>query len=139
VPKTLTGTNSAKVQFGKRDLISIAKYDKYECPAGERLIYRFTCYEAKKTIHIYWSSACPRCRIKLRCTTGVCRRVSRWEHEALLEEMEDRVNHVPDCMRIRGSTVEHPFGTIKAWLGPTHFQMKTLKHVSTEKSLHVLA
>ena len=81
----------------------------------------------------------PRCSMKSQCTTGKYRRVSRWEHEVVLEEMEDRVDRMADCMRIRGSTVEHPFGTIKSWLGPTHFQMKTLKHVSTEMSLHVLA
>jgi hypothetical protein len=139
VPKTQTSNNQAKGLFGKRDFIYIAKDDEYECPAGERLIYRFTRDEAKKTIHRYWSSACPRCSMKSRCTTGKYRRVSRWEHEVVLEEMEDRVDRMPDCMRIRGSTVEHPFGTIKSWLGPTHFQMKTLKHVSTEMSLHVLA
>ena len=139
VPKTLTGTNLAKGQFGKRDFIYIAEDDEYECPAGERLIYRFTRQEANKTIHRYWSSACPQCRIKSQCTVGKYRRVSRWEHEEVLEAMEERVNRMSNCMRIRGSTVEHPFGTIKSWLGPTHFQMKTLKHVSTEMSLHVLA
>ena len=139
VPKTQTSNNQAKGLFGKRDFIYIAKDDEYECPAGERLIYRFTRDEAKKTIHRYWSSACPRCSMKSQCTTGKYRRVSRWEHEVVLEEMEDRVDRMADCMRIRGSTVEHPFGTIKSWLGPTHFQMKTLKHVSTEMSLHVLA
>ena len=139
VPKTQTSNNQAKGLFGKRDFIYIAKDDEYDCPAGERLTYRFTRYEAKKNIRRYWSSACPQCRLKSRCTTGKYRRVSRWEHEAVLEEMEDRVDRMANCMRIRGSTVEHPFGTIKSWLGPTHFQMKTLKHVSTEMSLHVLA
>ena len=95
--------------------------------------------EANKTIHRYWSSACPQCRIKSQCTVGKYRRVSRWEHVEVLEAMEERVNRMSNCMRIRGSTVEHPFGTIKSWLGPTHFQMKTLKHVSAEMSLHVLA
>jgi len=56
-----------------------------------------------------------------------------------MEAMEDRVDRMRNCMRIRGSTVEHPFGTIKSWLGPVHFQMRTLKHVSTEMSLHVLS
>jgi hypothetical protein len=65
--------------------------------------------------------------------------MGRWEHEAVMEAMEERVDRKPDCMRIRGSTVEHPFGTIKSWLGPTHFQMKRLEHVSTEMSLHVLS
>ena len=139
VPKTQTSNNQAKGLFGKRDFIYIAKDDEYECPAGERLINHCTAKDKGKVIHRYWTSACSRCRLKPRCTTGKERRVSRWEHEAVLEAMEDRVDRMPDCMRIRGSTVEHPFGTIKSWLGPTHFQMKTLRHVNTEMSLHVLA
>lgn len=59
--------------------------DEYECPAGERLIYRFT------------------------------------------------------RMQIRRSTVEHPFGTLKSWMGSTHFLTKALDRVSTETGLHVLA
>ena len=65
--------------------------------------------------------------------------MGRWEHEAVMEAMEDRVDRKPDCMRIRGNTVEHPFGTIKSWMGPTHFLMKRLENVSTEMSLHVLS
>jgi transposase len=139
VPKTQTSNSQARGLFGKRDFIYRPDDDEYECPAGERLIYRFTSQEQGKAIHRYWSSACPRCRLKEQCTTAVYRRVKRWEHEAVMDEMEERVNQKPDCMRIRGSTVEHPFGTIKSWLGPTHFQMRTLKHVSTEMSLHVLS
>ncbi len=139
VPKTQTSGNQAKGQFGKRDFIYVAEDDEYECPAGERLSYRCTTEDKGKVIHRYWSSACPDCELKSQCTTGKERRVSRWEHEEVLEAMEERVNRMSNCMRIRGSTVEHPFGTIKSWLGPTHFQMKTLKHVSTEMSLHVLA
>ena len=77
--------------------------------------------------------------MKSRCTTGQYRRVSRWEHEAVLEAMEDRVDRMSNCMRIRGSTVEHPFGTIKARMGATHFLMKGLPRVATEMALHVLA
>ena len=42
-------------------------------------------------------------------------------------------------MHTRRNTVEHPFGTIKSWMGYTHFQMRTLKNVATEMALHVLA
>jgi len=139
VPKTQTSNNQAKGLFGKRDFIYIAQDDEYECPAGERLAYRCTTEDKGKTIFRYWSTVCATCKLKSKCTTGKERRVSRWEHEEVLEAMEDRVDRMSNCMRIRGSTVEHPFGTIKSWLGPTHFQMKTLKHVSTEMSLHVLA
>jgi len=139
VPKTQTSNNQARGLFGKRDFIYHPDDNEYECPAGERLIYRFTGQDKGKSVHRYWSSACPSCRLKEKCTTADYRRVKRWEHEAVLEAMEDRVDRKPDCMRIRGSTVEHPFGTIKSWLGPTHFLMRRLENVRTEMSLHVLS
>lgn len=90
-------------------------------------------------IRRYWSSACTRCAMKSKCTTGKYRRISRWEHEAILDTVEARLAQAPEIMKLRRSTVEHPFGTIKSWMGATHFQMKTLNRVSTEMSLHVLA
>jgi len=90
-------------------------------------------------MHSYWSSNCQTCALHDQCTTGKERRVRRWEHEAVVEAMERRLDRAPEAMRIRRQTVEHPFGTLKAWMGSTHFQMKTLKHVKTEISLHILA
>ena len=87
----------------------------------------------------YWSSACTACPIKNKCTTGDYRRVSRWVHETVVERAQARLDRAPDAMRVRRATVEHPFGTIKFWMGSTHFTMKTLPRVSTEMSLHVLA
>ncbi|MET3109407.1 hypothetical protein AAKU67_004390 [Oxalobacteraceae bacterium GrIS 2.11] len=77
--------------------------------------------------------------MKNQCTPGNERRVNRWENEAVLDEMQRRLDQFPEAMRIRRETVEHPYGTIKAWMGAQHFQMKTIKHVATEMSLHVLA
>lgn len=74
-----------------------------------------------------------------RCTTSQYRRVAHWEHEDVIEALEDRLDREPHRMRVRRTTSEHPFGTLKAWMGATHFQMKTLPRVSTEMSLHVLA
>ena len=91
------------------------------------------------TLHSYWSSNCQTCSIKAECTTGKERRVTRWEYEAVIDALQARLDRDPEKMRIRRETVEHPFGTIKAWMGSTHFQTKTLKRVSTEMSLHVLA
>ena len=139
LPKPQTSSNMAKGQFGKRDFIYKPQDDEYECPAGERAIYRFTRTESNKEIRRYWTSACPGCPIKAQCTTGDYRRISRWEHEAVVERLEVRLDKEPERMRVRRQTVEHPFGTLKAWMGSTHFQTKTLKHVSTEMSLHVLA
>src|SRR6266853_2204910 len=87
----------------------------------------------------YWTNACQGCTLKGKCTTGKERRISRWEHEAVLEAVQARLDRNPDKMRERRQTVEHPFGTIKSWMGATHFQMKTLKNVGTEMALHVLA
>jgi len=101
--------------------------------------YRFSREEKGKIIRRYWSSACPSCPIKSQCTTGKNRRICRWEHEAVLDIVEERTEHEPERMAARRNTVEHPFGTIKLWMGYTHFQMKTLERVGTEMSLHVLA
>jgi len=139
LPKNQTSGNQAKGYYGKRDFIYHPEDDEYECPAGERAIYRFTREENGKHIRRYWSSDCVGCSMKPKCTTGKNRRISRWEHEAILDTVEARFEQAPEMMKVRRSTVEHPFGTIKQWMGATHFQMKTLKHVSTEMSLHVLA
>jgi len=116
------------------------KENEYTCPAGEKLIYRMTSTEKDLTLHRYWSSACNQCKIKPQCTDSKeSRRVTRWEHEEVLEELAERLENNPDAMTLRKQTVEHPFGTLKMWMGATHFQMKRLKNVKTEMSLHVLA
>ncbi len=139
VPKSMTSNSKAEGRFDKQDFIYIASDDEYRCPAGQRAIKRFTTIENGLTLHKYWSSACPRCPLKAQCTTGDYRRIARWEHEAVLEAMQLRLDRQPEMMRVRRQTVEHPFGTIKSWMGWTHFLMKTLPRVRTEMSLHVLA
>jgi transposase len=139
LPKSQTSSNQAKGLFGKQDFIYHPGDDEYECPAGERAIFRSCRQESGKMIRRYWSSSCVRCPIKSQCTIGKERRISRWEHEAILDELEARMEREPDMMKVRRSTVEHPFGTLKSWMGSTHFQMKTIKRVSAEMSLHVLA
>lgn len=139
VPKPLTSGAKAEGRFGKQDFVYVADEDVYLCPAGERLIRHMTCEERGRVLHRYWTSACTRCAIKAKCTTGYERRITRWEHEAVLETVQQRLDGNPEKMRQRRETVEHPFGTIKSWMGATHFQMKTLKHVGTEMALHVLA
>jgi hypothetical protein len=139
VPKPRTSGNKAKGLFDKADFIYHPEDDSYECPAGQKAIYRFTTIEKGMSNKRYWSSACVGCPEKEKCTTGVNRRITRWEHESILDEMSERLNLNPNVITIRKSTVEHPFGTIKAWMGSTHFLMKTLPRVSAEMSLHVLA
>jgi transposase len=139
VPKTLTSNSMADGRFGKPDFIYNARDDQYRCPAGEIAIKRFTTIEHGMEIDVYWTSACTRCAMKPQCTTSQYRRIRRWRHEAVLDAMQERLDRWPDVMRLRRSTAEHPFGTIKLWMGSTHFLTKTLAHVRTEMSLHVLA
>ena len=139
LPKPLTSGAAARGRFGKPDFRYLADEDVYICPAGERLTYRFTTMENGLTLHRYWTSACPRCPIKHRCTTGKQRRITRWEHEHVLEAVQRRLDGNPQAMRRRRETVEHPFGTIKARMGATHFLMKRLTNVRTEMALSVLA
>jgi transposase len=139
LPKPLTSNNKAKGRFVKQDFRYVAADDVYLCPAGERLVYRFTNQENGLILRRYWTTACQGCAIKDRCTTGKQRRITRWEHEHVLEAVQRRLDEHPEKMRQRRETAEHPFGTIKSWMGSTHFQMKTLKRVATEMALHVLA
>jgi transposase len=139
LPKPKTSGNRAKGLYDKQDFIYKPDDDEYECPAGERLIKRTRSEQDGMKFYRYWSSACGQCALKAKCTTGKERRVTRWAHEAVLEALQTRLDKNPEVMRIRRQTVEHPFGTIKHWMGSQHFKTKTLKHVSTEMSLHVLA
>ena len=139
VPKSMTSNNLAEGRFDKQDFVYIPEDDEYRCPAGQRAIWRFTTFEHGLNLHKYWSSACPRCPMKSRCTRGEYRRITRWEHECVLEAMQERLDRKPESMRVRRRTVEHPFGTLKFWMGSTHFLCRTLTRVRTEMSLHVLA
>ena len=139
VAKTMTSNNRAKGLFDKRDFEYLPDQDEYRCPAGQRATRRFSTVEKGQTLHKYWSSGCPRCPIKARCTTGDYRRISRWEHEDVLDDMQARLDRFPQATQLRRQTVEHPFATLKAWMGATHFLTKTMPNVSTEMSLHVLA
>ncbi|MGF6446104.1 IS1182 family transposase [Paraburkholderia youngii] len=141
VPKSQTSGAKADGRFDRADFIYIAKDDQYLCPAGQRAIYRYTSLESVNLLktHTYWSSACPRCPIKSQCTPADYRRIRRWEHEAVLEAVQRRLDRQLDAMTIRRRTVEHVFGTLKHWMGSTHFQTRGLGRVAAEMSLHVLA
>jgi len=139
LPKPQTSGNKAKGRFVKADFRYLADEDIYICPAGERLVYHYTNQENGLTLRRYWTNACQNCAIKDRCTTGKERRITRWEHEHVLEAVQRRLDENPQAMRQRRETVEHPFGTIKARMGATHFLMKRLKNVRTEMALSVLA
>jgi Transposase DDE domain len=139
LPKPLTSGAKAAGRFGKQDFVYVAAEDIYRCPAGERLTYRFTNQENGKMLRRYWTNACQSCALKAQCTTGPQRRISRWEHEAVLERVQLRLDQDPNKMALRRQTAEHPFGTIKDWMGATHFLMRRRHKVATEMALNVLA
>ena len=139
LPKPMTSNSKAEGRFGKQDFRYVAEEDVYICPAGERLTYHYTNEENGLILRRYWTNACQNCAIKHCCTTAKERRITRWEHEHILEAVQRRLDEHPEKMRQRRETVEHPFGTIKARMGATHFLMKTLPRVATEMALHVLA
>jgi transposase len=139
VPKPLTSNAKAEGRYGKPDFIYLKKVDQYQCPAGQRATYRFSREEGGLMVRIYWSSACPGCARRAECTTSDYRRIRRWEHEHLLEAMQRRLDRMPQAMTLRRRTIEHVFGTLKFWMGSTHFLTRRLHNVGTEMSLLVLA
>ena len=139
LPKPVTSGIEAKGRFGKQDFVYLSDQDVYRCPAGQKLAYHFTNEEKGLVLHRYWTNACQSCAIKQRCTTGKERRITRWEHEHVLEAVQKRLDKNPHAMRQRRETAEHPFGTLKMRMGATHFLMRRLPKVATEMALHVLA
>jgi hypothetical protein len=139
LPKPQTSGAKAAGRFGKQDFVYVAADDVYICPARERLTYRFTSNDGGKMMRRYWTSVCKACALKSKCTPDTERRVSRWEHEAVLETVQARLDRHPEKMAMRRQTAEHPFGTIKCWMGATHFLTKRLPKVATEMALNVLA
>jgi transposase len=139
LPKPMTSNAKAEGRFGKQDFRYVVAEDVYICPAGEKLTYHYTNEENGLVLRRYWTNACQNCAIKHRCTTGKERRITRWEHEHVLEAVQRRLDEHPEKMRQRRETVEHPFGTLKMRMGATHFLMKRLPKVATEMALHVLA
>jgi transposase len=140
VPKTLTSGSAKRGLFTRGDFFYDAENDHYTCPAGERLTKASARSDRRDDIdHYRHLSACFACPLKPRCTPEKLKRVKRWRHEGVLDAMQARLDRMPDAMGVRRRTAEHPFGTLKAWMGSAHFLTRTLEKVRTEMSLHVLA
>ncbi|EMC8523764.1 IS1182 family transposase [Escherichia coli] len=142
VPQIDTSGSEIKGIFNK----SLFKYDNvndvYICPAGKTLQKRMKATDKGVEQDIYFNNlACNDCSIRTQCTTSKKdpRRMRRWIHESIIDDMQKRLDENPQFPVIRKQSVEHPFGTIKMWMGATHFLTKRLKNVSTEISLSVLA
>ena len=119
LPKPQTSGAKSEGRFGKPDFVYLPAEDVYRCPAGEKLTYRYTTEEDGQNLRRYWTSACLMCPIKDQCTTGKERRITRWEHEHVVEAVQTRLVKNPQAM--------------------THFLMKRLKNVATEMALNVLS
>src|SRR5262245_49832954 len=117
LPKPMTSSAKSEGRFGKQDFVYLADENVYRCPAGEKLKYRYTSEEHGQKLHRYWTDACRSCTLKAQCTTGRERRITRWEHEEVVEAVQARLDKNPDAMRTRRETVEHPFGTMKMRMG----------------------
>src|ERR1700731_3088500 len=139
LPKPMTSGAKSEGRFGKQDFVYVPEEDVYRCPAGEKLKFHYANEEHGQKMRRYWTNACKTCAIKDQCTTGKERRITRWEHEHVLEIVQQRLDQDPQAMRRRRETVEHPFGTLKMRMGATHFLMKTLPKVASEMALSVLA
>lgn len=142
VPKGDTSGSEKKGIFNRALFKYDAETDAYICPENKVLSFRNLSVEKGLGVKIYYSDVmtCRACSMKSNCTSSPqSRRIRRWEHEERLEEMEKLLEANPDSMLIRRQTVEHPFGTIKSWMGASHFLTRRFKGVSIEMDLHVLA
>jgi transposase len=140
VPKTLTSSGTKRGFFTRQDFVYDAEHDHYTCPAGAKLTKANRRADHAEDFDFYRHlSACFTCPLRSRCTPTKLRRIKRWENEDVLDKMQARLDRMPEAMGVRRQTVEHPFGTLKAWMGATHFLTRTLDKVRTEMSLHVLA
>ncbi len=139
LPRPMTSGAKAAGRFGKEDFLYRHDENAYRCPAGETLPYRYMTVENGMTLSRYWTNACQACPLKADCTKGQERRVTRWEHEDVLETVQRRLDADPQALRVRRETVEHPFGTLKPRMGAIHFLTRTLPRVSAEIALQVLA
>jgi transposase len=140
MPRADTSGRAKKGLFVRADFVYDAEADHYVCPAGAMLTKSVARSDRHGDIDHYRNlEACHACEVRARCTPEKVKRFKRWKHEAVLEAMQRRLDAMPDAMAVRRSTVEHVFGTLKAWMGSTPFLTKGLNGVRTEMSLAILA
>src|ERR671928_1664850 len=114
--------------------------DSVLCPAGHRLeAYTSSVIRGLKKVNYVNKEACRDCPLRARCTKGRFRTVSRFENEAVLDRMQDRLAKRPHILDRRREVVEHPFGSIKQWMNQGAFLMRGLENVRGEFSLTALA
>lgn len=140
VAQPQTSANEKKGLYTKQDFTYLPEQDRYVCPAGAELEFRFATHEKGRDIRYYASSACKSCQIVHLCTTNKGgRRLTRLVEEGSSERAAQRARENPEKMRLRQQIVEHPFGTMKRAMTSGYFLMRELQKVRAEMSLTVLA
>jgi transposase/macrodomain Ter protein organizer (MatP/YcbG family) len=134
-------TNTRLGLFTNKDFRYEKEQDCYICPAQQQLPYRTQCMKSGKQMKFYEGTTCKTCALRSRCTRSKSnnRRIERWIHEHLIDELRERMHKHPEMVKKRREIVEHPFGTIKRWMGCTYFLMKGKAKVAAEMGLTFLA
>ncbi len=141
VPKPQRGSAAAKGFFTKDQFRYNPQADTYTCPGGRALGFRRR-RAVRNEVQLFEyenAAACRTCALKARCTAAAFRKVTRYENEAVLDRMADRLAAHPEMLDTRRECVEHPFGSIKQWMGQGAFLMRRLENVRAEFSLTALA
>jgi transposase len=141
VPEPEKSQNKKDGLYTNKDFRYDAEQDCYHCPAGQSLTKRGSFVKGNRNMTEYGTSACHGCLVRSACTHKKHggRRIYRWEHESIVDALRERMEQHPEKMQLRKELVEHPFGTMKQWMGHGSFLMRGLEKVSTEFSLTVLA
>jgi transposase len=139
VKRTDTSGRAKQAKFTKADFIYDDQADVYRCPAGEILPYKGLFNDGARVLRSYRTFQCRGCALKAKCTSSNSRRILRYPDQEVLDAVQAEFARNSGVMRERKKLVEHPYGTIKHWMGSTHFLTKRLPNVKTEMSLHVLA
>jgi hypothetical protein len=135
VPKVLTSSGTKRGFFARQDFIYDAEHRPLHLSGGSKTHQD----PSPRRSHRRLRPLPPPERLlhmsaQTRCTPTQRRIIKRWENEDVLDRMQARLDRMPEAMGVRRQTVEHPFGTLKAWMGATHFLTRTLDKVRTEMS-----
>ena len=140
VPKPKRSPAGFSGRFPKSAFHYDNETDTYVCPNGQRLSPTYATKVRGTPLMCYTNyQACRECTIRERCTKSWHRGIVRYVNEAVLERMAERLARRPDILNRRGESVEHPFGSIKQWMGQGAFLMRRLDNVRGEFSLTALA
>ena len=139
LPKPMTSGAKAEGRFGKQDFVYCRDEDALQLPGGPSADLSHNDARGRQGDASLLDDGVRQLPAEEEVHNGAERRIPRWEHEHVLEAVQARLDADPHAMRRRRETVEHPFGTLKARMGATHFLMRTLPKVAAEMALHVLA